>query len=75
MVALPSRTSFEPAVVEYCAATATFCTSGRLNKAVKMSVAAVWIWPGLCVEAVFDSASAVESSAVWKAARAALARV
>ena len=30
IVALPSSTSLEPAVEEYCAVTVTFCTSGRL---------------------------------------------
>ncbi len=47
----------------------------RWNRALKASVASVCRLSGLSVAAVFESLSAVELSAVWKAVRAALARL
>jgi hypothetical protein len=55
--------------------TVTFLTSGRENSALKVLVAVVCRSLVGSADAVFESISAVESSADWKAARVALARV
>ena len=52
-----------------------FLASGRVNRALKVAVAELCISAVDCVAAFRDSIKAVESSAVWKAVRAALARV